>query len=189
MFILSASEVPQCFLPRLVLDKKSKATPPRPERRRLTKTMGDIKRRQTLSGLPGRRISLGLIGGNTMNPPNKRLSLKRTIVEEVPEEDSVVSQSDQPKKHRRITNEMSGFDAFKVKRNQRRISDVMDMKVNRASPVVTRTEKKEVLSPKSAAIRKVAELSSVLCPTPDRILTRANSKLLQRTTNRRRTLA
>jgi len=189
MFILSASEVPQCFLPRLVLDKKSKATPPRPERRRLTKTMGDIKRRQTLSGLPGRRISLGLIGGNAMNTPNKRLSLKRTIVEEVPEEDSVVSQSDQPKKHRRITNEMSGFDAFKVKRNQRRISDVMDMKVNRASPVVTRTEKKEVLSPKSAAIRKVAELSSVLCPTPDRILTRANSKLLQRTTNRRRTLA
>ena len=194
--IFSASEVPSCFLPRLLLDKKNKVTPPLlPERRRLAKINANVKRRQTTG-----RLSLGLLpinNGNVCRQQNRRTSLKRPMESIIPEEPvptvkpvtTVTTEPVQARKHRRVTSEAPGaLAAFgKIQRKQRRISDIMDVK--RTSPVKTTPAKKGILSPRSAAMKKVQEMQAVMCPTPEKVMTRASSKLMSRTTNRRRTLA
>ena len=125
----------------------------------------------------------------------RRVSIKRTH-EQIPEETSPVKQ-DKPykpgaaRKLRRVTAEFDSFAAFRPgRKSQRRISDIMEIKrTSPIKPIEVKKAEKKVLSPKSAAIRKVAELSTVMCPSPDRMMTRANTKLLSRTSNRRRTLA
>ena len=173
------------FLPRAItsdhkprpVNIKKPETEKKQEKRKVSRTN---RRRSTSNFTP------------TFNMPRRLSTSVKRSHDQIPEEPSKSpkeTQKVQARKLRRVTaefnNPMASFRPGRRASTQRRISDVLDTK--RKSPV--KATQTKVLSPKSAAMRKVAELSTVMCPSPDRMMTRANSKLLQRTSNRRRTLA
>ena len=183
--------MPAMFTPRLMKKPTMKPIPEvsskEPRKRALAST-GRARRRTTSN-----------FGPTFTMPRRLSTSVKRTHAE-IPEETTSPTkteqktykpQKEQARKLRRVTTEFNAFASFRPGRrvsSQRRISDVLDTK--RKSPIKRTVEpEKKVLSPRTAAMRKVVELSQVMCPSPDRMMTRSNSKLLARTSNRRRTLA
>ena len=181
-------------------------------RARRRESIGLPAMRETIS----RRVSLGgattvnSATSSVTRAPSRRLSMKRSVnEEEVDQRVPTITCASKPKpvqveepkvsnarKHRRLTLEASALSSFgaRPKTSQRRISDVMD--TVRASPSAKgspsksrpQTPKKSAdLSPKSAAIKKLDEISTLM--TPERMITRANAALMRRSSTRRRTLA
>lgn len=188
-FILSTSEVPAMFTPRHIKKPTMKKKP--------QKVQEEPRKRALASTGRARRRTTNFIKEPTFTMPRRLSTASKRSHAQIPEEGSPPKmeqqkpQKEQARKLRRVTAEFNAFASFRPGRrvsSQRRISDVLDTR--RKSPnKPPKVAEKKVLSPKTAAMRKVVELSQVMCPSPDRMVTRSNSKLLSRTTGRRRTLA
>ena len=160
------------------------------------KAQEEPRKRALASTGRARRRTSNLIKEPTFTMPRRLSTVTKRSHAQIPEEGSPPKtehkpQKEQARKLRRVTAEFNAFASFRPGRrvsSQRRISDVLDTR--RKSPVKSpKVLEKKMLSPKTAAIRKVVELSQVMCPSPDRMMTRSNSKLLSRSSGRRRTLA
>lgn len=185
---VSTSEVPAMFTPRHIKKPTMKKKP--------QKAQEEPRKRALASTGRARRRTSNLIKEPTFTMPRRLSTVTKRSHAQIPEEGSPPKtehkpQKEQARKLRRVTAEFNAFASFRPGRrvsSQRRISDVLDTR--RKSPVKSpKVLEKKMLSPKTAAIRKVVELSQVMCPSPDRMMTRSNSKLLSRSSGRRRTLA